>query len=151
MTRWPTGFPPSSHPSNLPPGSWITRARHDSRRQYPHIFGFPTSRLKCKLQKEHLKLIKTCRVFFPEYKTLELNYGRAGICVICRESGASAIFSVLQGSFFKCAMSDTFKSDWSPKLKNITYFWQRNMLSQNLHIYDRETFCHLSSIFPQML
>ena len=43
MTRWPTGFPPSSHPSHAPPGSWITRARHDSRRQYLHNFGFPTS------------------------------------------------------------------------------------------------------------
>ena len=36
--------PPQVIPQNLPPSSWITRARHDSRRQYLQIFGLPTRR-----------------------------------------------------------------------------------------------------------
>ena len=122
MTRWPTGFPPSSHPSNLPPSSWITRARHDSRRQYLHNFGFPTSQI-CQIENARAKLMQL-------WYHLNIRYppGRQEKAIFCfnssfGESSTSAIYTISKRKLSQSALLPVWSKDHNAKITILSLFY----------------------------
>ena len=109
MTRWPTGFPPSSHPSHLPPSSWITRARHDSRQQFVQKLCLSTNQIRTKEK----QILVQYRVKYPQRICLDEEIFCLAMCVSEQlsmwRSAASATYSVLKIESF-------LKSKYNPKV-----------------------------------
>ena len=130
MTQWPTGFPPSSHPSHAPPGSWITRARHDSRRQYLHNFGFPTNVKHGNVtwKSKYVLFIKSLHRLENDFKDRRQFLSERPVfdVVFIKESGDSATFSTAE-------LSQEIDSNAIDNI--ITHFLQRNYFQTRLKLF----------------